>query len=79
MVRLKNLRRNSATIECDIYPEDSKHSGQVIVDLDSGAVLGYSLPEGYEWCRNHVNHAKTALIELSKMEHLPTDYLVKWY
>ncbi|MDO4272700.1 MAG: hypothetical protein Q4D16_03450 [Eubacteriales bacterium] len=79
MVKLKNIKKNNATIECDIYPEDSKQSGHVTVALDSRTVSGYSLPNGYEWCRNHVNHAKTALIELLEAEDLPTEYLVKWY
>ena len=51
MVRLKNLKKNSATVECDIIPEDSEQRGHIVVNLVSGELEGYSLPEGYEWCK----------------------------
>jgi hypothetical protein len=79
MVKLKNLKKNNATIESDIIPEDSDNSGHIVVDLDQGITIDYSLPEGYEWCMNHVNHAKNKLIELAKEEHLSEQYLVMWY
>lgn len=79
MVKLKNLKKNNTTIESDIIPEDSANSGHIVVDLDQGITIDYSLPEGYEWCINHVNHAKNKLIELAKEEHLSEQYLVMWY
>lgn len=79
MVRLKNLKKNNTIIESDIIPEDSVNSGHIIVDLKLGTTIDYSLPEGYEWCMNHVNHAKNNLIKLAQEEHLPEQYLVMWY
>lgn len=79
MVKLKNIKKDNTSIECDILPEDSVHSGHVVVNLDSEELAGYSLPDEYEWCRNHVNHAKNTLIKLSKEEELPKEYLVMWY
>lgn len=79
MVKLVNLKKNSATAECDILPEDSAQSGHIVIDLASGELKEFSLPEGYEWCRNHVNHAKKKLLELIKESILPKEYLVMWY
>lgn len=79
MVRLKSLKKNSSTVECDIIPEDSKQRGHIVVNLVSGELEDYSLPEGYEWCRNHVHHAQTALYELAKEKNMPDEKIVMWY
>lgn len=79
MVKLKNIKKSDPIIECDIIPEDSTDSGHIIVDLNSGDIKNFSLPDGYEWCRNHVNHAKNNLIMLANEEHVPEEYLVMWY
>ena len=67
MVRLKNLEKSNITVECDIIPEDSKQLGHIVVNLDSGELENYSLPEGYEWCRNHVQ------------KNMPDEKLLMWY
>ncbi|WP_334160370.1 hypothetical protein [Muricomes intestini] len=79
MVRLKNLEKSNITVECDIIPEDSKQLGHIVVNLDSGELENYSLPEGYEWCRNHVHHAQMALYELAKEKNMPDEKLLMWY
>lgn len=79
MLKLKNIKRNSAVIECDIFPEDSKQSGHIIVDIDSGGLQEYSLPDGYEWCRNHINHAQTELLKLLSEKKIPNEKLIMWY
>lgn len=79
MVRLKNLKKNNITVECDIIPEDSTKYGHIVVNLKSGELEKYSLPVGYEWCLNHVHHAKRKLLELAKKEALPDEYKVMWY
>lgn len=79
MVRLKNIKKNNSVVECDIIPEDSTDSGHIVVNLDSGELEDFSLPTGYEWCTNHVNHAKNKLITLVKEEYLPKEKLVMWY
>lgn len=79
MVKLKNIKKSDLIIECDIIPEDSTDSGHIIVDLNSGDIKGFSLPDGYEWCRNHVNHARNNLITLANEDHMPKEYLVMWY
>ena len=79
MVKLKNIKKSNALIECDILPEDSIERGHIIVDLKSEEIKEYVLPKNYEWCRNHINHAARKLIELNEMNSLPDEYLVMWY
>ncbi len=79
MVTLKNIRRNNDIIECDFYPEDSTLPGHMIVNLDSGDITSVSLPEGYENTFSYTVHAHNGLVELSKKEKLPEQWLVMWY
>lgn len=79
MLKLKNIKKNSVVIECDIFPEDSMQAGHVIVDIGSGRLGEYSLPVGYEWCRNHVNHAQTELLKLLSEKDMPDEKLIMWY
>lgn len=79
MVRLKNIRKNDSIIESDIIPEDSLGCGHVMVDIQTGELKEFDLPEGYEWCRNHVSHAQNKLIELSKQDSPPNEKLIMWY
>lgn len=79
MVKLKNLKKSELTAECDILPEDSNISGHIVIDLVSGKVSDFMLPEGYEWCKNHVYHASRKLLQLAQGENFPDEYLVVWY
>lgn len=79
MVKLKNIKRNNISIECDIYPEDSANSGHIIVDMNTEELKNSVLPAGYEWCINHVNHARRRLIELLGEKDLPEEDLVMWH
>lgn len=78
MVKLKNIKKNNMLIECDIVPEDSTEYGHVTVAIDTEELKSYSLPNGYEWCRNHVSHAQTALLEMVNSGIIPDEKLVKW-
>lgn len=79
MVKLKNIKKNNNTIGCDIYPEDSDRSGHVLVDIDAGDIKEYTLPNGYEWCINHVYHAASTLIDISHQSEVPNEKIVMWY
>jgi len=79
MVILKNIKKNDNYIECDIYPEDSTSCGHILVDTATKDIIEYVLPEGYEWCRNHVNHARFALVEIADQLELPNEKIVMWY
>ena len=79
MVRLKNIKKSDSAIECDILPEDSEQMGHVVVGAGSGELLEYNLPAGYEWCRNHVNHAQDELLKLLNERDMPNEKVVMWY
>ena len=79
MVKLKNIVINGNTAKCDIYPEDSKDKGTVEVNLETRDMISYTLPVGYEWCKNHIEHAKRSLIEISESKEIPDVKTVAWY
>lgn len=79
MVRLKNIEIDGNEIKCDIYPEDSKLAGHVVINEEKGTVSRYDLPKGYEWCINHVNHAKQKLLAMDKSKDAPKELLAMWY
>lgn len=79
MVRLKNIEKNDKIIECDIVPEDSKESGHISVQIDTQRIDSFRLPTGYEWCRNHVDHAKTELLKIMSEDVIPREKLIMWY
>lgn len=78
MVKLRNIKVNNQNIECDIYPEDSSLSGSLIVNLETGKVVDYTLPENYAWCIKHIHHASEKLIEIFKDGEIPEEKIVMW-
>lgn len=78
MIALKNIRMSNNIIECDIIPEDSKEIGHIEVQIDTKDIKNFSLPKGYEWCLNHIEHAKTALLEMAKNNDTQKEKLVMW-
>jgi hypothetical protein len=78
MIRLKNIKQKNNIIECDIIPENSLESGYIQVDVTSESIIQFKLPKEYEWCRNHVEHAKNTLIEMSKNNTLVSEKLLMW-
>ena len=79
MVRLKNIAIRDTVIECDIYPEDSAQPGQISVDMKSKKLIAFKLPAGYEYCRNHVEHAKDNLVSFIGKNDIPEEKLMMWY
>ena len=79
MIRLINIRKSNNVIECDFYPEDSLEVGSVKVDVITEQVVSFTLPLGYEYCRQHVNHAKINLIGMKDQSEFQESILVKWY
>ena len=80
MVKLKNIVINGNTAKCDIYPEDSLVNGSLDVNLQTKEIISYTLPVGYEWCENHIAHAKNYLVEVSKWNNgISREKLIMWY
>lgn len=63
MVKLKNIKIDGNTVKCDIFPEDSEERGLLEVDISENKIINYVLPTGYEWCENHLAHAKRYIVE----------------
>ena len=78
MVKLKNIKKNDSVIECSIIPEDSVLEGRLSIDIQTGETVAFTLPEGYEWCLKHVEHAKQALIDLERAKELPKEKTIMW-
>jgi hypothetical protein len=78
MVRLKNIVTNGIFLECDIFPEDSKEPGLLKVDRENGNMVSYKLPKGYEYCLNHVYHARRALFDLYKKNDVTEEKTIMW-
>jgi CxxC motif-containing protein len=66
MVKLKNIVINGNIAKCDIYPEDSRATGSLEVDLQTKEITSSTLPVGYEWCENHIAHAKNYLVDINR-------------
>ncbi|MBQ8174441.1 MAG: hypothetical protein IJ009_03470 [Clostridia bacterium] len=80
MVKLKNIIIYGNIAKCDIYPEDSKENGSLEVNLQTKEIITYTLPVGYEWCENHITHAKNYLVDISKSNNgISTEKLIMWY
>lgn len=78
MVRLENIKRTESSISCDFYPEDSVLPGKMSIDIPTLEMKCY-LPDGYEWCSSHVQHAALTLRKLFEAETLPSRKLIMWY
>ena len=79
MIKLRNIKKNNNVLECDIFPEDCKDKGHLIIEINSEKVVTCELPEGYEWCTNHIAHAKYKLLEMAKDGFIPKEKLIMWY
>lgn len=81
MILLKNIKINNDIVECDMFPENSKESGHMKLNLKNGEIENYSLPTGFEYCKNHVYKAGNYLIKHIK-EIISTpihEKMLMWY
>lgn len=64
----------------DLYPEDSRDKGFIKIDIQKGEVTEYSLPKDYEYCINHIAHAKNFIVN-NKDEIIGglKEKLLMWY
>lgn len=81
MIKLKNIWIDGNVVKCDIFPEESSQSGYIEVDMLENKIVDYSLPMGYEWCKNHLQHAKRFIVEnFTDIRDLPIkDKTIMWY
>ena len=79
MIKLKNIVIDGNIIKCDIFPEDSEQRGTLEVDIEQKSA-SYVLPDGYEWCINHIEHAKNNLIRAyNRNDPIPKQKIIMWH
>lgn len=78
MIILKNIVIDNNIIKCDIFPEDSIENGTLEIDMHKISVSA-SLPKGYEWCKNHIEHAKKHLSDIYISKNIPKQKIIMWY
>lgn len=81
MIELKNIKIDGNTVKCEIYPEDSRKSGHIEVDVSENKIVNSALPQGYEWCKNHLEHAKRFIVKnYTYIRDIPIhDKTIMWY
>ncbi len=79
MIKLKNIVIENNIVICDIFPEDSVENGTVKIDMHN-SFTSVVFPKGYEWCKNHIDHAKEYLINLyNSKSSIPNEKVIMWY
>lgn len=80
MIKLKNITIKNDIVKCDIIPEDCQNSGFIEIDVSNNKIIDYALPLGYEWCKNHIQHAKSYILNAcARKETLPSEKTLIWY
>lgn len=81
MIELKNIKIDGDIARCEIYPEDSQISGNIEIDISENKIINFALPSGYEWCKNHLEHAKRYIVmNFNRIKTLPiTEKTLMWY
>lgn len=79
MLKLKNIKIENDIVKCDMLPEDSSEWGHIVVNLKDKTIQEYDLPHGYEWCKNHVEHAKDKLIVMYENNSFQSETTIMWY
>lgn len=79
MIKLKNIKIENDTVTCDLLPEDSSEYGYIVVNIHTKNIQEYVLPQGYEWCKNHIEHAKENLIKMCETNTLQNELTIMWY
>ena len=79
MIILKNIKIDNNTVICDIFPEDCKNNGHIEINIPEQKISNYSLPTGYEWCKNHIEHAKSYILKtLKENKTFPLEKTLIW-
>ena len=78
MIKLVKIRRSGSKILCDAYVEDCIIPVPLIFDIASGEFSEYVLPNGYEYCKSHINHAKTYLKGIKNDRQINDNHTIMW-
>lgn len=80
MIKLKNIAKENDRIICDAFVEDCDKPVRLSLNTKNAEFDKIVLPEDYEWCTSHINHAKRYLISLINEEIITsTEKCIMWY
>ncbi|MBP5433863.1 hypothetical protein [Ruminococcus sp.] len=79
MIKLTGIARNNNHITCTAYLEDSEQGMSLSFNEKTSDFEDCVLPQGYEWCISHINHAKKYLKSLIGKNISATEKLIMWY
>lgn len=79
MIRLKNVKKENNRIYADYFPEDSSESKRISLNVDDFSDFQGELVGDEMETRNHLAHAKFALIDMVEGEREINDCLIMWY
>ena len=77
MVRLKNIKIGSKFAEADFFPEDSKISGHVVVDLEMREITDFCDVPGFG--DSYRGHTFLKLVKMARENDKRTECIVMWY
>ena len=79
MLELEKIERGKDYISCTAFVEGCKQGIRVSINKDGDLKEEVALPEGYEWCKNHISRAIRFLTSLWSEEQVPKRKTIMWY
>lgn len=79
MIELKQISRTDNKITCIAFVEDCQEQIQLFYDINNKKINNVKLPDGYQWCTSHINHAEQYLKSLETEKSIPTQKTIMWY
>ncbi len=79
MIKLTGITRSNGRITCAAYVEDSGQGIDLVFDESKAEFEKYDMPEGYEWCKSHIAHAKKYLKSLIGKQIESSERTIMWY
>ena len=78
MIKLTEIVRNNGSITCVAYVEDCKQAIPLSFNESNAEFNTITMPEGYEWCKSHIAHAKKYLKSLIGKQIESTERTIVW-
>lgn len=78
MIRLTEIQRKNNYIYCNAFLEDSTNAIQLRFSVASRNFDQYEFPDGYDWCKEHMNIAKHYLNSVCENDLIPENHTIMW-
>ncbi|MDU2064420.1 MAG: hypothetical protein E6713_06210 [Sporomusaceae bacterium] len=79
MVFLKNILKTDNKISCNYSPENTKEVGFVEVDIETRNYIKKETTKYDSGSDSYVSKVRFKLLDLAKMDKIPTESRVVWY